>query len=367
MRPEAYTVVYDTRNYKAPIPLELAPEDVFSKREEGIRDNILRYLGEYRVGVKFDEFFYREEKDHLTGETHLASSEPGAIRDIFQRSITSRERKGLSVRRETAECLGFQKLEQELLSSPNEKLFIWVSPPGPREDGYGLYSFTFVGQIVNDSLKGRKIRVIPYRNIATLETHRQTLSYFSDRAQQFLKDTDFLAEPITFSPNDEIQTPEDILEFIGEQEKFNIGWMGRLRGRVGFLIDGYIDLVRSDASEDELARSRNAIENYTIRIRDEIIAGFGNNTSSNINMVSAQRIFDDLGDKTPPSVPGSCGSTLMEHHEKNNKKWEYHTGDCVVCHAKGTDVGPCSICKNCEKDFDAQEMAPQSALKAISS
>lgn len=361
MRPEAYTVTYDRQNYEARIPLGLTPREVLSKREEGIRDNILRYLGEYRLGVKFDEFFYREEKDPLTGETHLASSEPGAIRDIFRRAITAREQKGLSVRREVAECLGFQKLEQELLSSPNESLFIWVSPPGPREDGYGLYSFTFVGQVINDPFKGRKIRVIPYRNIATLETHGQTLSYFSDRAQQFAKDTDFLAEPITFSPNDEIQTPEDILEFMGEQEKFNIDWMEWLKGRVGFLIDGYIDLVRSDASEDELLRSRNAIENYTIRIRDEIIAGFGNNTPLNINMVSARRIFDDLGNKTPPPVSGSCGSTLMEHHEKNNKKWEYHTGDCVVCHTKGIDVGPCSICKNCEKEFDAQEMAPQAA------
>lgn len=29
--------------------------------------------------------------------------------------------------------------------------------------------------------------------------------------------------------------------------------------------------------------------------------------------------------------------------------WEYHTGTCVNCGASGVDVGPCSICKSCEK------------------
>lgn len=361
MRPEAHTVTYDRENYKARIPLGLTPREVLSKREEGIRDNILRYLGEYRLEVRFDEFFYREERDPLTGETHLASSEPGAIRDIFQRAITSREQKGFSVRREVAECLGFQKLERELLFSPNGDLFIWMSPPGPREDGYGLYSFTFVGQAINDPLKGRKIRVIPYRSIATLGEHRQTLSYFSDQAQQFAKDTDFLAEPITFSPNDEIQTPEDILEFIGEHERFNIDWMARLKSRVGFLVDGYIDLVRAGAPDYELVRARNAIENYTLKIKDQLMADIPEARMSKEPVITASYIFRELGNITPPAVGGSCGSTLMEHHEKNNKKWEYHTGDCVVCHTKGIDVGPCSICKNCEEEFDAQEMAPQAA------
>ncbi len=30
-------------------------------------------------------------------------------------------------------------------------------------------------------------------------------------------------------------------------------------------------------------------------------------------------------------------------------KWEYHTGECVHCHTKNVDVGPCNICQKCEK------------------
>jgi hypothetical protein len=32
-----------------------------------------------------------------------------------------------------------------------------------------------------------------------------------------------------------------------------------------------------------------------------------------------------------------------------NKRWEYHTGTCQNCRAKGVSVGPCGICKACEK------------------
>lgn len=31
------------------------------------------------------------------------------------------------------------------------------------------------------------------------------------------------------------------------------------------------------------------------------------------------------------------------------KNWTYHIGDCVNCHKANTEVGPCNICKECEK------------------
>lgn len=36
----------------------------------------------------------------------------------------------------------------------------------------------------------------------------------------------------------------------------------------------------------------------------------------------------------------------------SNETWSYHTGECVVCEKKNTQVGPCNICKVCEKKFD---------------
>jgi hypothetical protein len=41
---------------------------------------------------------------------------------------------------------------------------------------------------------------------------------------------------------------------------------------------------------------------------------------------------------------------------QSEQKWDYHKGDCVIpkpeCGAKNVDVGPCNICKECEKKFD---------------
>jgi hypothetical protein len=37
------------------------------------------------------------------------------------------------------------------------------------------------------------------------------------------------------------------------------------------------------------------------------------------------------------------------------EKWSYHNGTCRCCHRTNIDVGPCEICKQCEKEFDNKE------------
>jgi hypothetical protein len=43
--------------------------------------------------------------------------------------------------------------------------------------------------------------------------------------------------------------------------------------------------------------------------------------------------------------------SLLYSLEKN---WEYKIGDCRRCERKEISVGPCSICKDCEKKFDLE-------------
>lgn len=354
---EAYTVSYDRANYHAPIPDGYESADVFNGREREIRENLLRYLGEYRLGVKFDEFFYREGQDPLTHKTYLVSSEPGPVRNIFQKAIRVREEQGLSVRREVAECLGFEKLEKQLVGSSGNMLFVWVSPPGPKADGYGEYSFTFIGEVIKDESSKKKIRVVPYRNILSNDEHRAYLKYFINEANNFNSDVDFLSNPIVIARTDHISSPEDIISLIGEKEKFSKSWFQRLSKYIGSLIDRYIELVRNKASDFELSKVKFAMENYTLVIKNQVIGNdmtFANAPTVEENVNSAIELWGF----TPPKVFGSCGLsflTLMEYHEELNKKWEYHTGDCVICNTKNVDVGPCNICKSCEKKFDEQE------------
>lgn len=365
MNVEAFVVSYDKANYHAPVPKGHNPESVVGIREERIENNIVRYLGEYRLGVKFDEIFYKKEKNLLTGELYLASGEEGPIRNIFRKAIKVREQKGLSVKREVAECLGFEKLEKQLLASQDNLLFIWVSPPGSKTEGFGDYSFAFIGQKGKDPKTGEEeVRVVPYRNILSQKEHRAYLRYFDRTAASFKSDIDFLSNPIVFSPTDSIKSPEDILVVIGETEKINTDWFGRLKQEVNPLIQRYIALVKRQASDEELTRVKYAIENYTLSLKK--ILSFPSRftgTKSLLGGVHAEldTIIENWSKNAPPKASGSCGSssnsTLSELHEEFNKKWEYHSGDCVVCGTKDVEVGPCSICKECEKKFDKQELA----------
>lgn len=358
MRNEAYIVSYDRANYHTPIGVQESRESVLKAREETIMQNMLHYLGEYRLGVKFDEFFYRIEKDSITGERYFSSVQEGPIRNIFQRAISTRKHNGLSIRRETAECLGFRNLEEQLINAKDDTLFIWVSPPGPRSDGYGDYSFTFVGQAVKDQKsQEQRIRVVPYRNILSQEEHKGYLKYFEKEAGNFSSDTHFLAHPIVFSPTKDIKTPEDVVIFIGEHEKVSTRWYERLQKRVGPLIQRYIELVRRGGSDEELTTAKFVIENYTIAIKGELEKDIKITNEGPVSRADLDRTIEIWGRNTPPAVSGSCGSTkstLLENQNEFNKTWEYHTGDCIVCGSKDVAVGPCNICRTCEKKFDDQ-------------
>ncbi len=47
----------------------------------------------------------------------------------------------------------------------------------------------------------------------------------------------------------------------------------------------------------------------------------------------------------------SSGDLVYFGIGKKHKRWDYHFGTCVVCKSEG-EVGPCEICKGCEKRFE---------------
>lgn len=75
--------------------------------------------------------------------------------------------------------------------------------------------------------------------------------------------------------------------------------------------------------------------------------------------ISIGEINDILGlNKTPiDNVIQKLGltpnlfSTAWRVDNQTEKKWDYHDGECCICHQKAK-VGPCDICKKCEIKFD---------------
>lgn len=306
---EAYTVSRDRQNFHAAISSSYNKEVILQARKKEIEKNILGYIGEYRLGVKFAEFYYREEVSE-SGERYLAASEPGAIRNIYRRAIDEKKRKGLSSRREEAEYEGFSRFERALINAPDRMLFLWISPPGSREDGYGDYSFTFIGQseIIGNE---KRIRVIPYRNTLSNAEHSRYYSLIDAKGKSFERDTDFLANPAVFEPiKGVLDKPEDILHLIGEQEEVNTEWVPKLKKIIGPLIYAYLHLVERGASDEELQKAKFAIENVSLAFKGEILAERTPTIASRALLAKTTGdIFEEWGNRIPPRALGSCGSS----------------------------------------------------------
>ncbi len=340
MSREAFTVSFERTNYhRIPIVGDIAT--VLKAREQETRNNILRYLGEYRLAVKFDEFFYRVGVGP-TGERFLAASEEEPVSQKFRKAISQKENEGKSSKRAVAECIGFEKIEKAFLQG-EDFLFLWVSPPGKKEDGYGDYSFTFVGEV-----KDNKIRVVPYRNKLSLNQHREVAGIFSNKTENLKTDVDFLANPVFIQKKEELKDAEDLLLRIGEKERMDLSWRPRLEAKVGNLVDMFIDGVKNNVPDWELDRIKRAIENFTIDKKIEITSG--KYVTYNLD---AGRLMDTYGSYAPPKVAGSCGSsssTLMDLHSKLNSgsdKYGERTFECPECGK--TNVRPKDeLIKNCQ-------------------
>ncbi len=308
MSKEAFAVYSEVRNYHRR-PIVGDETTTLMAREQETRYNMLRYLGEYRLAVKFDEFSYREGVGP-DGEKFLTVFEEEPIRGRFRNAIAQKEEEGEDSRREVSECLGFKKIEDAFLKG-EDFLFLWISPPGKAEDGYGKYSFTFVGEVV-----GGRLRVVPYRNNLSLEEHKEVAGIFTEDAENLKTDIDFLAHPILIRKQKGLNNAEDLLVAIGEKERIDLSWRQRLEVKIRSLVDMFMDGVKRNAPNSELDRIKRAIENYTIDNKTEIIKG--GFISYNFG---ADHLLDNYGSYAPPKVAGSCGSsssTLMDLHSKLN-------------------------------------------------
>lgn len=342
MSKEALAVSLEKANYHRR-PIVGDEKTTLMAREQEARYNMLRYLGEYRLAVKFDEFFYREGTGP-NGERFLTVFEEEPVSQKFRNAIVQKEKEGMDSRREVAECLGFQKIEEMFLKG-KDFLFLWISPPGKKEDGYGDYSFTFVGEV-----KDRKIRVVPYRNNLSIGKHGEIAGIFSQDAGNLKTDVDFLAHPIFIQKQGGLKNVEDLLVRIGEKERIDLSWRNKLQAKIGGLEDMFIEAVKNNAQDSELNRIKRAIENLTVDKKEEIISG---------DFVTydfdTTYLIEKYGSYAPKPVAGSCGSsssssTLMDFQSKFNPgrdKYGERTFECPECGK--TNIRPKDeLVKNCQ-------------------
>lgn len=243
-------------------------------------NDISSYLGEFILGARFKEFYYEEIIDPQTGQRGIGA--PGFIGDIgksYEGAIQDAQRRGFSGRREIAESEAFnKKLNPQLLNAPAGTFYIWVSPPGSKEEGYGDYSFTHLGQVQETATGRRRYVVTSLRNTLELDDHAAMLNHFLPEGKKLKNpnDIDFLSSPILIA-NEGNHTIHDLLvaiDVILKQERKRTthfaqayqereDWEKKLLESLGPMIDDYCLSVVGGASKADSQKIIWAMENYT--------------------------------------------------------------------------------------------------------
>ncbi len=334
--------------------------------DRAIRDELHSYLAEYRFSLSEWSYKLNYFDDHLrdtyTGESMVKKT---------AKAIELRRNNRKNTLREEAEYHGIQYLDIALQNALTGDHIIWASPPGDREDGYGNYGFVFSGTVDSNIDQHKHISMTAFRIEETsVDAYNEIVSTILGQQIQFNTPEEFLAQPFILH-NAQVEQ-ETILRMKTMSKRINNKQFGIAMGVLEPLVQQFIYEAKSGSSKIRLRQLFHAIENLAIELNENInftnIQELSRSLHNNIEFI-VQR----FGMFKPPVVGGSCGSsggdetldTLLGRNIMNRltghilskilgeseEKWDYHEGECNVCHKKPVMVGPCSICVDCEKRF----------------
>ncbi|MCL5970067.1 MAG: hypothetical protein M1450_01000 [Patescibacteria group bacterium] len=362
----------------------LKSEDVYKPREilgskafnleygEGFTDSELRadiisYLGEYRFKIQKYNYELEFSGDSLTGFKLRDTHRGEALGVKAERAVEEKKLRGENSAREEAELLGIKHLEDQLRFTKSGTTLVWMSPPGPREDGYGDYGFVYVGEVDKSSSLKTSLSMTAIRvESPTINQFNNTLSDLIEEDINYSEAEDFLQSPFVLKGKGK----EDIENTLKKHFSFKVDSRERevfdkAIANLNPAINQFVDFVKHGNKEEKL-KAFYAIENYALELKDRYL----NKEKANEKIVylDEYRKYDNkddfqgfiylYGNKKPPVVSGSCGSTgsvksndvfgngyqaLMKtvFGEENNDKFE-----CPRCKQKAD--GPVgNQCPNC--------------------
>jgi len=332
-----------------------------------LQEDVLTYLKEYRLKVKKSQYeilYTRDDNNSLA----LRSSDNGeSMLKIGHNAIQDRERQGKSVKKETADLIGMQKIQEYVKAASEGDTLLWASPPD-LDVGYD-YGFFFVGTVqkIDDAQKKLNVSAIRLDKDPALSQFNTALSLLTqekihhETVNQFISNPLHVKREVTESELDFVL--RGTFEFVRDQAEEKR--VNTITIKLQPYIDTFKSLVREGAPKSMLRRMMFALENYAIQLKDE--------EWENVVFDDEKPAFGNFIDQfafAPPKVIGSCdiapsGSspnvlgynsifspTLGPMNGTSEKNWSYTWGKCIVCNDKFTQIGPCKICKTCEKKFD---------------
>lgn len=172
--------------------------------------NLQFFTREYIVEENISRYSYGLKRDHFGLPNQIYSigyEADGDIKRSFEKGDGIRAR---------AECIGFDYIEDRVFAgAANKDFFIWHSPPGRAEDGFGNHNFTFIGQVLEE-----KVEMVAYRNFVGAKEASRFLNQFlpeEKRLQEAPSDLEFLMNPVFIRGGERFITHHDIIRAFDEK------------------------------------------------------------------------------------------------------------------------------------------------------
>ncbi len=339
----------------------------FEDKNYYLKESVLRFLGEFAGKIPYTKISYFQENDQKLYSKGLKKS----ASEIYKENA---EKQGKNSREE-ADYIGFSKIEKAFINGSN--FAYWISPPS-NEEGFGDYGFAFILIKNNKKIDEYIVRYDEKRGsldesnkLIEGKTMQSALDFLKNPFFSFEEDANqsfqwLLNKKLNFSS--ELIYKSKVFEEVINQE-----------------LSSWIDLYSKAINKKDIFSAKkiltaiynraveinNNIENY-IFTKQEININQKNkltylNEHLLLNEYSKKHAYVFGGGSCPTSSNESLNmfasginyqtaSLITGKIEESNKKWEYHTGNCVCCGAKNTEVGPCKVCKKCEKKFNKDEL-----------
>lgn len=320
-----------------------------------LTSNVHRFLGEFAGKLPYTHISYLQKGDALT----FAGID---LSDSYRKA----SRQGV---REFDEAVGYEKIVTGLTGGADSAT--WISPPKIAD-----YGFVFHFDRDPNNPQHIKEYVLRYNEKKGSIDRSQRIHQQISSVETQHTDRAFLQNPEL--SNREPGTLSAILSALGIDAKAiqdSHLFEERVQNELKNWVDTYVNAVFEQRIEDAEQILR-AIYNRAYDIRQEIDGkpGYAPQPSSStlfINRPADNALLQHYSAQTRALPQGSCPSIRKNSSDpfSNNNvltslsngtsiedvahgKWDYHDGSCVVCNTAKTQVGPCDICKDCEKKFD---------------
>ncbi|OGK23924.1 hypothetical protein A2954_02345 [Candidatus Roizmanbacteria bacterium RIFCSPLOWO2_01_FULL_37_12] len=288
---------------------------------QALRKDIDSYLAEYRFSVQkyHYELRYGIASRGVIRLTDIENGEP--MIDKAQKTIDRRIKEGKNIDRELAEHQGIRSLEKQIQKANLGDNIVWMSPPGPKSDGYGDYGFIFLGKIdrVDELTQEKHLAMSAIRvENPTLAQFNTAFTLLTGQDINFYRAEEFLSTPVvaTFF----IENPALVLANTFKLKTTNIN--DQLFEQIAPLLSPYIEdfikYVQQGESKEFLFHALQTIELLVL----DLIKEYSDPNPSPIYFIDRNSplafAINQYKGKEPPKVAGSCGSTSDSTSESNS-------------------------------------------------